>query len=63
MIKTSFVTTSMMAAIAEAVDIRTTLHQATENLLTDSALAQVAAEVEMATSESHTMDITAEGPE
>ena len=55
MIKTSFVTASMISVIAEAVDIRQRIHQATEDLLTDRMLSQVATEIEMATSDRHSI--------
>ena len=46
--KTSFITTSMIAAIAEAVNIRQSVHEAMEDLLTDTMLSQIATEVEYA---------------
>lgn len=36
----------MLAVIAEAVDIRQSIHQATEDLLTDRMLSQISAEAE-----------------
>ena len=56
--KTSFVTSSMISLIAEAVDIRQGLHQATEDLLSDRMLSQVAAELAqgaMSTSDRHSI--------
>ena len=44
--KTSFITASMVAAIAEAVNMRQSVHEAMDNLLTDRMLSQVATEIE-----------------
>ena len=46
MLKTSFITTSMVATISEAAGFRESITTAMQNLLSDSMLSQVATNVE-----------------